>query len=65
MKLDQNGLPRRNRIDLLTNREQLLRQAQQAVEEAGAHPLLTDASVLIGEARERLADFEELEDEKR
>lgn len=60
MQTDQNGIPRRNRIDLLTPVEDELRKALLAVESAGAHPLLTEASVLIQEARDKVADFIEL-----
>lgn len=57
MKLDENGFPRRCRVDLLTDAELAIREAMLAVEEAGAHPLLTDAVVLLGEAKDKVADW--------
>lgn len=48
---------RRNRIDQWTPAETAIYNATQAVEQAGAHPLLTDAVVLLGQAREKVADF--------
>lgn len=52
-----NGIPRRARVDLLTPAERAIREAIIAVEEVGADPLLTEALVLLGHARERLADY--------
>lgn len=48
---------RRNRIDQRTSAETAISNAMSAVEEAGAHPLLTDAVVLLGQARDKVADF--------
>ncbi len=55
-----DGFPRRNRIDLQTPAEAAIRAAIQAVEAAGAHPLLTDAVILLGQSQEKVADFVEL-----
>jgi hypothetical protein len=52
--------PRRIRLDLYTPAEVAIRAAVIAVEEAGAHPLLTDAVVLLQQAKEKVADFVEL-----
>lgn len=60
MQLSENGFPRRNRIDLHTPAETAIREAIIAVEEAGCHPLLTDAVVLLGQAKDKVADFVEL-----
>lgn len=49
--------PRRIRADLWTPAEHAIANAVAAVEAAGAHPALTDAVVLLGQARERVADF--------
>lgn len=57
MKLDSNGFPRRRNTKLLTPIEKLLRQTMLAVERMPASPLLTDASTLISQAREKVADF--------
>jgi 3-oxoacyl-[acyl-carrier-protein] synthase III len=54
-----DGIPRRSRLDLHTPAELAIRAAVEAVEAAGAHKLLTDAVVLLHEARERVADFVE------
>jgi hypothetical protein len=48
---------RRNRIDQATLAETAIRNAVDSVEAAGAHPLLTDAVVLLGQALDRVADF--------
>lgn len=48
---------RRNRIDLMTPAELAIREAMLRVEEAGADVRLTDAVVLLGEARDAVADF--------
>lgn len=52
-----NDIPRRSRIDLMTPAELAIRNAMIAVEEAGAHPLLTEAVVMLGQAREKVADY--------
>lgn len=49
--------PRRSRVDLLTPAERAIYDAVHVVEAAGAHPLLTDAVILLGRAREKVADF--------
>ncbi len=50
-------IPRRNRLDKLTPAETAIMEAMRAVEEAGADVRLTDAVVLLGRARDRVADF--------
>ena len=57
-----DGFPRRSRLDLYTPAELAIRAAVEAVEAAGAHPLLTDAVILLQQAREKVADFVELPD---
>jgi hypothetical protein len=52
-----DGFPRRNRVDLNTKEELLIRSAIDAVERVGAHPLLTDVVVKLTDARESLADW--------
>lgn len=59
-----NGIPRRCRVDLFTPAETAIRAAMLAVEEVGAHPLLTDAVNLLQAARDKVADFVELDQEK-
>lgn len=56
-----DNIPRRIRLDLNTPAELAIRAAIIAVEEAGCHPLLTDAVNLLSEAREKVADFVDLE----
>jgi hypothetical protein len=46
-------------MDLWHDAERAIHDAVQAVERAGAHPLLTDAVVLLGLAKEKVADFVE------
>jgi hypothetical protein len=55
--LANDGIPRRNRLDLCTPAELAIRQAMLAVEAAGAHPLLTDAVSLLEQAKGKVADF--------
>jgi len=55
-----DGFPRRARIDLNTPTERAIRRAIDAVESLGAHTLLTDAVVLLGQARDKVADYVEL-----
>ena len=55
-----NDIPRRNRLDLLTPTELSLFNMVVEVESLGAHPLLTDVVILLGQARNKLADWVEL-----
>lgn len=50
-------IPRRIRLDQHTPAESAITQAMAAVEMAGCDPLLTDAVVLLGQARDKVADF--------
>jgi hypothetical protein len=59
-KIAEGGMPRRCRLDLITEGELAIVAAVQAVEKMGAHVLLTDAVMLLDEARSRVADFVEL-----
>jgi len=52
-----NEIPRRIRVDRYTPAEKAIHDAIQVVEAAGAHPLLTDAVILLDKAREKVADF--------
>lgn len=51
------GIPRRSQLESNTPAELAIRGAIQAVEEVGADPLLTDAVILLGQAREKVADY--------
>lgn len=55
-----NGIPRRRRVDLYTSAEKAIAGAMAAVEEAGCHPLLTEAVNLLTKAKEKVADYVEL-----
>lgn len=57
-----NDFPRRNRLDLYTTAEKAIAAAVDAVERTGAHPLLTDAVILLGQAKEKVSDHAELSD---
>lgn len=50
-------IARRFRIDKFTSAEKAIFNAVHEVEAAGAHPLLTDAVILLAQAREKVADF--------
>jgi hypothetical protein len=52
-----DGFPRRIRLEYLTPAELAIREAMRAVEDAGAHPLLTDAVNLLDQARGKVADY--------
>jgi hypothetical protein len=54
--------PRRRSVWKWTPAEKAISDAMRAVEEAGAHPLLTDAVVLLAEAFEKVADHTDLKD---
>ncbi|SEG56485.1 hypothetical protein SAMN05421819_3574 [Bryocella elongata] len=54
-----NGFPRRNRIDLQTRGEKVIREAILAIEMLGADQLLTEAVILLGEAQTKVADWAE------
>lgn len=55
--MTENDIPRRIRLDLHTPAEAAISAAMAAVEEAGTHPHLTRAVVLLGQARDAAADF--------
>lgn len=56
-----NTIPRRAFLNKSTPEELLLRKAIAEVENLGAHPLLTDVVVLLGQARDKLADWVDLQ----
>ena len=55
---DQQSLsPRACRIDQFSPAEKAIYNAQQAVESVGAHPALTEAAVLLAQARAKVAEY--------
>lgn len=50
-------LPRRVHLELLSAAEHAIRAAVAQVETMPPHPLLTDAVVLLGQARDKVADY--------
>lgn len=52
---------RRNDILQMTPAEKAIHDAMIAVENEGAHPLLTDAVGLLDQARHKVADYVEME----
>jgi hypothetical protein len=54
------GFPRRSCLDLNTPEELVIRQAIGVVESMAAHPLLTDASVLLQAGLNKVADYIDL-----
>lgn len=48
---------RRAHLNLMTPAEIAIREAMLKVEEAGADPLLTDAIILLTEARNKVGDY--------
>lgn len=53
----ENYIPRSSRIDLMTPAEKAIYDAIQEVEKAGAHPLLTEAVIMLGTAKQMVSDF--------
>ena len=58
--LREDGFPSRNDVTLDTPAEFAIRTAIAAVEGAGAHPLLTEAVILLQKAKETVSDWVEL-----
>lgn len=54
------GFPRRACLWLLTKEERAIYDIVSEVEKLGAHPLLTDVVVLLGQAKDKLSDWIEL-----
>lgn len=54
--MSDEAIPRRNCVDRMTEAELAIYHAQQAVEEAGASPMLTEAVELLERARNLVAD---------
>lgn len=52
-----DDIPRRIRLDLMTPAELAIHNAMAAVENLPADPLLTEAVILLGQARDKVADF--------
>jgi hypothetical protein len=58
-----DDIPRRNRTDQWCQAEREIQVAVNVVETMGAHPLLTEAVVLLGKARDKVADYVDLRPE--
>jgi hypothetical protein len=59
-----NGIPRRIQLDHCTSAELAIVNAVNEVEKLGADVLLTDAVVLLQQARDKVADFVDAQDKK-
>ncbi len=57
MLKDENGFPRRSRLDLCEPSEKAIYDATQEVEKLGADERLTNAVVKLSEARELVSDY--------
>jgi hypothetical protein len=57
MLAERHGIPRRNRMDFWSPGECAIQGAVNVVEGMGADVRLTDAVILLGKAREAVADF--------
>ncbi len=55
--MSNNDIPRRICLDRMTPAEVAIHDAIQAVEAAGADPLLTDAVMLLLAAKDKVADY--------
>ena len=60
-RLTRFGFLSRNDVLERTLAEKAITDAMAAVEDVGAHPLLTEAVTLLDQARNRVADFLEME----
>lgn len=56
----QIHVPRRCRLDLMVPAETAITDAIEEVELMSAHPLLTEAIILLQQAREKVADYVDL-----
>lgn len=61
MQILPNGIPRRSFIPEWTAAEFAISNAMEEVEELGADVLLTEAVVLLGKAKDKVADYIERE----
>lgn len=52
-----SDFPRHMDINLMTPIELEIRSARLAVEAGPAHPLMTEASILLGQAQDKVADY--------
>jgi endogenous inhibitor of DNA gyrase (YacG/DUF329 family) len=52
-----DGIPRNARVDHWTAAEVAISDAIDAVESGGAHPLMTDAVILLGDAQRKVAEY--------
>ena len=59
------NFPRRIDMQRFTPAEKAIFDATDEVERAGAHPLLTDAVILLGQARAKVADYVDSQIEKK
>lgn len=57
MLKDENGFPRRSRLDLCEPAEKIIYDAAQEVEKLGADERLTNAIIKLAEARELVSDY--------
>lgn len=57
MLKDENGIPRRIRLDLCEPAEKIIYDAIQEVEKLGADERLTNAVVKLSEAKELVSDY--------
>ena len=53
------SVPRRAMVPEWTEAEHAISRAVELVELVGAHPLLTDAVVLLGRAKDKVADYQD------
>jgi hypothetical protein len=59
-----NEMPRRCQVELMSTAERAIAHAMRRVEAIGAHPLLTDAVILLGQAKDKVADYVDQEVEQ-
>ena len=58
--MSEYKIPRRSDISRSTPAENEIRRAVEFVEGMGCHPLLTEAVILLDQAREKVADYVDL-----
>jgi hypothetical protein len=57
VKINATGEPRRSNIETMTCEEKAIQEAMWAIGKLGADTLLTEAEILLGQAKDKLSDF--------
>jgi hypothetical protein len=58
--MSENQIPRRSQLQKMVPAEKLIFEAIQEIEKMGANVLLSDAQLLLSQAKDKVSDFVEL-----